>query len=149
MKKLLSILLITAMVLSFAPAVMAADGIPVYLNGEKIEKDGIIVNDRTFLPVRALSEALGYTVDWVDGTKSVIIGTAPEETVKTDKVNIYLEGVKMENAEAIIVHDSTFLPVMLFAKHLIRTLSGTMKSVRFTLPTKRWMKTPSAANTSA
>lgn len=111
MKKLLSILLITAMVLSFAPAVMAADGIPVYLNGEKIEKDGIIVNDRTFLPVRALAEALGYTVDWVDDTKSVIIGTAPQETVKTDKVNIYLDGTKMENAEAIIVNDSTFLPV--------------------------------------
>lgn len=122
MKKILSVLLAAAMLLSLAPAVMAADGIPVYLNGERIDKDGIIINDRTYLPVRALCEALGYTVDWVDATKSVIIGTAPEETEKTDAVNIYLEGTKMENAEATIVNDSTFLPVRAIGEALGKTV---------------------------
>ncbi len=111
MKKLLSICLVLVMMLSLAPIAQASDGIPVYLNGEALEKEGIIVSDRTYLPVRALSEALGYTVDWDDATRSVIIGTAPEKTEKTDKVNIYLDGAKMENAEAIIVSDFTYLPV--------------------------------------
>ncbi|MBQ7875748.1 MAG: RICIN domain-containing protein [Clostridia bacterium] len=111
MKKLLSICLVLVMMLSLAPMAQASGGIPVYLNGEVLEKEGIIVSDRTYLPVRALSEALGYTVDWNNDTRSVIIGTVPENTEKTDKVNIYLDGVKMENAEAIIVNDFTYLPV--------------------------------------
>lgn len=111
MKKFLSFCLVLIMVLSLAPAAMATGGIPVYLNGELLDKEGIIVNDRTFLPVRALCEALGYEVDWVNDTRSVVIGAAPEATEKTDAVNIYLDGNKMENAEAIIVNDSTFLPV--------------------------------------
>ncbi len=111
MKKLLSLLLVLMMMLSVAPIAQAADGIPVYLNGEQIEMDGIIVNDRTYLPVRALCEALGYIVEWDDVARSVIIGTAPEAAEKSDVVNIYLDGAKMENAEAIIVNDSTFIPV--------------------------------------
>ncbi|MBR5536025.1 MAG: RICIN domain-containing protein [Clostridia bacterium] len=118
MKKLLSLCLVFAMLLSAVPAAMAEDGIPVYLNGDQLEKEGIIVSDRTFLPVRALSEALGYEVDWVDDTKSVIIGTAPEKSEKTDKINIYLNGKKMENAEAIIVNESTFLPVRALSEAL-------------------------------
>ncbi|MBQ8002659.1 MAG: RICIN domain-containing protein [Clostridia bacterium] len=111
MKKLLSLCLVLIMMLSLAPMVQASDNIPVFLNGEQIEKTGIIINDRTYLPVRALCEALGYEVDWVNETRSVVIGAAPEATEKTDAVNIYLDGKKMENAEAIIVNDFTYLPV--------------------------------------
>ncbi len=119
MKKILSLCLVLAMLISFAPAVMANEAdIPVYLNGEKIEKNGMIISDRTYLPVRALSEALGYEVNWVDETKSVIIGTAPEATEKTDKINIYLEGAIMETAEAVIVNDFTYLPVRALSEAL-------------------------------
>lgn len=111
MKKILSLCLVVIMMLSIAPLAQATDDIGVYLNGEKLEKSGMIVNDRTYLPVRALCEALGYEVDWNNDTRSVIIGTAPEKTEKTDKVNIYLDGTKLENAEAIIVNDFTYLPV--------------------------------------
>lgn len=118
MKKLLSIVLTLALMLSFVPAVQASDDIPVYLDGVQIEKSGMIVSDRTYLPVRALTEALGYEVDWDNDTRSVIIGTKPETTEKTDTVNIYLDGAKMENAEAIIVNDSTYLPVRALAEAL-------------------------------
>ncbi len=111
MKKILSLCLVVIMMLSIAPMAQATDDIGVFLNGEKLEKSGIIINDRTYLPVRALCEALGYEVDWNNDTRSVIIGTAPDNTEKTDKVNIYLNGTKMENAEAIIVNDFTYLPV--------------------------------------
>lgn len=111
MKKVVSLCLVVAMLLSLAPVAFASNDIPVYLDGAKLEQTGIIIADRTYLPVRALCEALGYKVDWIDDTKSVIIGTAPELTEKTDAVNIYLDGVKLKNAEATIVNDLTYLPV--------------------------------------
>lgn len=122
MKKLLSVCLVLIMMLSLAPMAQATDGIPVYLNNALLEKEGIIVSDRTYLPVRALCEALGYEVDWNNDTRSVIIGTAPSATEKSDAVNIYLDGTKMENAEAIIVNDFTFLPVRVLCEALGKTV---------------------------
>ncbi len=118
MKKLVSLCLVMVMLLSMAPLAMAQGDIPVYLNGEKIEKNGMIISDRTYLPVRALCEALGYKVEWVDDTKSVIIGEKPEKTEKTDVVNIYLDTVRLENAEAVIIDGSTYLPVRALSEAL-------------------------------
>lgn len=47
----------------------------ININGENKELDAAsqIVNDRTLVPVRAISEALGCTVEWDGDTKTVII----------------------------------------------------------------------------
>ncbi len=111
MKRLASIFLVIAILVSLAPVVMANDDIGIFLDGKQLEKGGMIISDRTYLPVRALCEAVGKDVEWVHETKSVVIGNPPASTEKTDTVNIYLDGVKMENAEATIVDGSTFLPV--------------------------------------
>lgn len=111
MKKMISLILACVLLLSFAPMVPAEEGIPVFLDEVRLDKAGVIVSDRTFLPVRALCEAVGMDVEWIDETKSVIIGNAPEKTEKSDAVNIYLDGEKMENAEAVIIDGSTYLPV--------------------------------------
>ncbi|MGM9550758.1 MAG: RICIN domain-containing protein [Clostridia bacterium] len=112
MKKILSLCLALAMLLSFAPMAFASEagGIPVYLDGERIEKDGVIIKDSTFLPLRALCEALGYSVDWDSETSSAIVGEAPEETEKGDGINIYLDGTLMEE-KGVIVDSSTYLPL--------------------------------------
>ncbi len=48
-----------------------------FLNGEKKEfkKAAEIVNDRTFVPLRAVNETLGYKVDWDQDTYTVTITT--------------------------------------------------------------------------
>ena len=48
-----------------------------FLNGEKIEfkQPAEIVNDRTFVPLRAVNESLGYKVDWDQDTYTVTITT--------------------------------------------------------------------------
>ncbi len=48
-------------------------------NGEKIETDTAakIVNGRTFLPIRAVIEAFGSTVEWDKSLKTVVITTEP------------------------------------------------------------------------
>ena len=37
----------------------------------------VLVNDRTFVPVRALMEGLGYAVDWDGGSQTVVLTTVP------------------------------------------------------------------------
>ena len=38
----------------------------------------VLVNDRTFVPVRALMEGLGYAVDWDDVSQTVVLTTVPD-----------------------------------------------------------------------
>ena len=111
MKKLISLLVAIVLLCSTFTFVQADDSVPVFLNGTPIKKAGIIISDRTYLPVRALCEALNLAVEWEDDTKSVMIGKMPLFTQKTDAVNIYLDGIRMENAQAIILDGSTYLPV--------------------------------------
>jgi hypothetical protein len=49
---------------------------PKDVNGVTVEP--FIVNGTTYLPVRAISEALGYEVNWDGETKSVYVGALPE-----------------------------------------------------------------------
>lgn len=137
MKKLLSVLTAVALLLSLAPfAVSVDDAVGVYLNGEKLEKEGIIISDRTYLPVRALCEALGYTVSWENDARSVIIGSAPEKIEKSDSVSIYLDGINLENAEGVIVSDSTYLPVRALCEALGKNVewNDTTREVYITEP---------------
>ncbi len=54
-----------------------------YLNGQIMSFDsyGIIKEDRTFVPLRFISELLACTVDWAEETKTVII-TSPAEVTE-------------------------------------------------------------------
>ncbi len=58
----------------------------INVNGEEkiIDTPAMIVNDRTLVPVRAISEAFDCTVEWDGETYTVIITSAPEEVVVID-----------------------------------------------------------------
>ena len=54
----------------------ASDGtlpIEIYLNGTRLISDvpPVLKDDRTFVPIRVIGEALGYYVDYIDGTGTV------------------------------------------------------------------------------
>lgn len=57
------------------------DNTKLIKNNESVELDvpAMLVNDRTLVPVRAISEAFGCKVDWVDATLEVLIVTEPAE----------------------------------------------------------------------
>ncbi len=70
-------------------AVATKDGITIRLqidndimtkNGEEIQLDvpARIVNDRTMVPLRAISEALNARVDWIEDLQRVVIDVQPE-----------------------------------------------------------------------
>jgi len=56
-------------------------GVSINLNGQVLQLADIdrpfIVDGRTFLPVRAISEALDISVDWDGATRTVYVGTIP------------------------------------------------------------------------
>ena len=92
-KRLFSLLLITAMLFVLTGTVTAADtwvkkdlyygGIKITLNGNTITPkdangtvvDPFAIDGTTYLPVRAISNALGINVDWDGATKTVVLQT--------------------------------------------------------------------------
>jgi hypothetical protein len=71
--------LATALCLSLAPisAVGAETTIKVFVDGKQLNMDvpPIIYNDRTMVPVRAISEAVGCVVDWFPDDMRVVVNT--------------------------------------------------------------------------
>lgn len=116
MKKLVSMLSVIAMTLSMVvmPA-MAKDNITVELDGKAIEFDvqPQIINDRTMVPVRAIFEALGATVDWDQATQTVIStkgDTVIRLTIDNPVMKVNDKDVTID-APACIVDERTLVPV--------------------------------------
>ena len=83
MKKITAVMMIAAMLCGNGAAI-AEDEIKVYYDGTQIEFDTVpeVVNERTFVPLRAIAEALGAEVAW-DGSKDMV-------TLARDDVETYL-----------------------------------------------------------
>jgi len=79
MKKILFMTLALILMLS-AFSVSAAEDIGVWLNGEKLEFDvnPIIINGRTLVPLRVISECMGADVSWEQSTGKVNISYSGE-----------------------------------------------------------------------
>ena len=88
MKKILSLVITQTVLLSCIASVSADSEITVKLNGTKIifDQPPIIQNDRTLVPMRAIFEAMGCTVDW-DGQFQIIDVWKDYEQIMTLWVN--------------------------------------------------------------
>ena len=120
MKQIIAITL--AAVLLFANTAWAQDGIPVILNGEQVIFDvpAQIVDDRIMVPMRAIFEALGADVEWVQET-STIIATAQGQTIiiSVGESVIFVDGVVgYMDVPPVIVDSRTFVPLRFIAEAL-------------------------------
>ncbi len=63
------------------------DNTKLIKNNETVELDvpAMLLNDRTLVPVRAISEAFECKVDWVEETLEVLIITTPVEEAETEE----------------------------------------------------------------
>ncbi|MDR1136565.1 MAG: copper amine oxidase N-terminal domain-containing protein [Clostridiales Family XIII bacterium] len=61
-------------------------------NGVYVEP--FIINGTTYLPVRAVSEALGYDVEWDGESRSVYVGKPPEYVKNTQGTDITEDALK-------------------------------------------------------
>ena len=90
-----------------------------------LDKDPLLIDDRTYLPVRFFCESLSAIVDWEDRTKTV--------TVTKDDINLsfqvgsntaYLNGKKTPvGAKAILIDDRTYLPMRFIAESMGGTVN--------------------------
>ena len=140
MKKTISLILSVFMLCSFTLTGCAAEtGTPdndateiilqignpnMTVNGEVKEIDEgrgtvpVIINDRTLLPVRAIVEELGGTVEWNGDTQTVTLNYGSDEVRLTiDSTASYLNGAEntLDVAPAVI-NERTMLPIRFIAE---------------------------------
>ena len=138
MKKLVSVLLSICMLLSLTLTACAAEETPnengttiilkigspaMSVNGKDmpIDEQGtvpVIVNDRTLLPIRAVVEQMGGTVDCNGDTKEVTLSYGDDEIKLTiDSADAYLNGEKQTlDAAPTVINDRTMLPIRFIAE---------------------------------
>ena len=114
MKKLAT-LLICLLLLPSAVLAKGADPIAVYVNGRELrdeETTPVIRRDRTFLPLRAVTEELGYAVAWNGDKKEVTLTKGDETVVMTIGKKTYRLGDKTASMDVApyLEKNRTFIP---------------------------------------
>lgn len=116
MKKILSLILAFALVLTSAAVFADGEDIKVYLNGKRLEMkdaDGntvtpVVINGTTYLPIRAISEALEVDVMWDDDARAVYLTSGGNEIIATD-VTIFSDLARYVDNPYEILGKSAFL----------------------------------------
>lgn len=119
MKKLF--MLIPA-VLMLSVSAVYADGINIFINGNRLESDvqPFIENDRTLVPMRAIFESLGASVVW-DGETHTVFAIAGDTVVsiQTGEMTAFVNSEpKTLDTAAKIVNDRTFVPLRFVSESL-------------------------------
>ena len=124
MKKFISLTLAAVLAASaIGISAVAEDDITVLVNGEAVvfaDQTPFLENNRTLVPMRAIFEALGATVEW-DGETQTIISYDPISEVSivmqigSNKLFVNDKAVELDVA-AKIVNDRTMVPVRAIAE---------------------------------
>ncbi|MCH5185168.1 MAG: copper amine oxidase N-terminal domain-containing protein [Oscillospiraceae bacterium] len=136
MKKIISRILIAALLI--VPSAAYADGISVFINGNKLSSDTepFIENDRTLVPMRAIFEALGANVIW-DGETHTVFAVRGNDliSIQTEQKNAFVNSEERElDVPAKIVNDRTFVPLRFISEALGCTVDwdGSSQTVTIT-----------------
>jgi len=124
MKKFLCIILAISLIISSfgMVSVFAENDIKVQINGKICDFDTkpMIINDRTMVPMRAIFEALGAEITWVDMTKTVV-GVRNQKIVKLtiNSPKAYIDGAEVTlDSVPVIVDSRTYVPVRFVSEAL-------------------------------
>jgi len=85
------------------------NSVSVVVNGEKISADNFLYNDTTYLPLRAVSEALGQEVKYDEKTNTAYIGEKGIDKVDTVTTGKYTPTEDIiNNEDCIYKKDGTY-----------------------------------------
>ena len=120
MKKFISMLLVICLMLSVNITTFASDTIYVTLDGSYIEFDvkPQIINGRTMVPIRAIFEKMGATVEW-DGNTSSAICTKGDTVVKmtVNSMDMYINNqVTKMDISPVVIDGRTLAPARYVAE---------------------------------
>src|SRR6056297_1732387 len=70
----------------------------IYKNDKKIENDSkaLILNGRTFLPIRVVMEAFGYDVKWEEMSRSILINQKNKKSINPIDQSVTINGGKIQ-----------------------------------------------------
>ncbi|MCM3627524.1 N-acetylmuramoyl-L-alanine amidase family protein [Paenibacillus glycanilyticus] len=126
-KKFVPILLFMAVLFTLFSGVGQAASTPVvpklYLNDQLLKPydDPQIVNNYTLVPIRVVSENMGYEVNWSASTKTVTIHNGQNEIILTIDNNIALvnnQQVQMDMSAKLQKGRTTMIPVRFVSEQL-------------------------------
>ncbi|MBE7046227.1 MAG: hypothetical protein E7396_02310 [Ruminococcaceae bacterium] len=124
MKKFLCMIMAISLIISSFGmiSVFADSDIKVQINGKACDFDTkpMIINSRTMVPMRAIFEALGAKITWVDRTKTVV-GVRNQKIVKLtiNSPKAYIDGAEVTLDSAPVIVDSrTYVPVRFVSEAL-------------------------------
>jgi hypothetical protein len=97
-------------------AVLDKAGLPVYVNGIRLFGASAIVKpDGTVLaPLRAITEALGYTLEWYDEQNTARVGAAIYVTIGSDEYTVGRAMPLKLDAAAELINWSTYVPLSFY-----------------------------------
>jgi len=101
-----------------------AQFVPVVVNGKALNVKGALLNsERVVVPARALGEALGYEVEWIDGT--VILKNPSTTTPQLDDMTCNVKSSHFDTNSAghkcFHVGDEWYIPVTSLPHYVERT----------------------------
>ncbi len=151
LKQAVMFLLVLSTILLAVPSYATQDEIKILLDGDQLALDMSpqIVNGRVLLPMRAIFEALGASVEWDDKTKTVTGTNGDIKIVLTiDSTKAYVNGIELTLAvPAMIIDNRSMVPLRIIAESFgidvswdektrtVRIISTTPKSVQTEEPT--------------
>lgn len=122
MKKFRSILFSLVLMIFVTSNVFAGRSPLIEYNGKIIKSDvaPYIQNERTMVPIRFISETLGYKVTWDNDKREVgISGKGTEISLKIDSTKAKVNGKELKlDAPASIKKERTFVPLRFVAENL-------------------------------
>lgn len=93
---ILTLIIASTMTVSGAVYTLVSASYPINVNGVKQAVQPLNYNGSTYLPLRAISEAVGVPIEWNNTTRSVEITTLDIEALKKACVMIYADDGKTQ-----------------------------------------------------
>lgn len=121
-----------ALIISAAPAALAAENISVIVNGAPVEFDvpPQIIEERTMVPMRAAFEALGARVEWAEdarlivaayGTRIIAMEIGVKRFTVTDVVSGETTSIELD-VPPQIADDRALVPIRAVSEALGKTV---------------------------
>lgn len=159
-KKVICVTLAAALMFGAMPAYAATDNaVRVVVDNKELTATGVIIDGRTLIPLRALGEALGATVNWDAGKQEIriekMLYQSSSKGIVTDSNRIIIMHIgnkqilKNGTAEQLdvapqVINGSTMVPVKAVTSFLeaSTTWDGESQTVKVT---SSWNTTPERA----
>ncbi|NMW84701.1 copper amine oxidase N-terminal domain-containing protein [Peptoniphilus sp. AGMB00490] len=150
-KKASMAVLLSCVIVGNVVDAQSKDDIKIEINGKEVVSDvaPFIDNDRTLVPIRVISENLGYHVDWNNQNRKVVVKNSDKsiELIIGDK-NVNVNGNKSVIDVAPVIKDErTFVPLRFIAENFDNNVNWDNNTRTVKIDKKESKKVASIVNT--